>query len=150
MNRRIDENKPLFTIRAAAEILDIKPRMLRLYEERGLITPSRTEGNHRLYALKDIDLLAYIQYLTCVKRVNAAGVVEIQKLLGKLDNKTKDAFMEEIDREIKSLPQKEKKAYSGEDTALTNAVFNETLEFTGKVIRRRKGKLKTQTDASGA
>ena len=140
MSRQIDENKPLFTIRAVAEILDIKPRMLRLYEERGLITPSRTEGNHRLYALKDIDLLGYIQYLTCVKRVNAAGVVEIQKLLGKLNDSTRKAFMEEIEMEIKSLPQREKKAYSGEDLELTDAVYKETVEFTDTVSRKRKRK----------
>ncbi|MBD3239906.1 MAG: MerR family DNA-binding transcriptional regulator, partial [Chitinivibrionales bacterium] len=49
--RNIDPSKPYFTIGAVAEILGIKPRMLRVYEERGILTPSRTEGNRRLYSL---------------------------------------------------------------------------------------------------
>lgn len=130
MTRKIDEEKPLFTIGAVAEILKIKPRMLRLYEERGLIRPSRTEGNRRLYSLKDIDVLAYIQYLTTVKRVNMAGVLEIQELLKKLDGTTRSLFMSEIEEEISRLPQDKKKAYSGEDEQLSDVVIRETVEFS--------------------
>ena len=108
MPRKIDENKSLFTIGAVAEILNIKPRMLRLYEEKGLIKPSRTEGNRRLYSLNDIDILAYIQYLTTVKRVNIAGVIEIQEVLKKLDLATRNKFMSEIEEEINHLPKDDK------------------------------------------
>ncbi|MBD3393446.1 MAG: MerR family transcriptional regulator [Chitinivibrionales bacterium] len=140
MPRTIDENKPLFTIGAVAEILSIKPRVLRSYEDKGLIKPSRTEGNRRLYSLKDIDVLAYIQYLTTVKRVNIAGVLEIQELLTKLDEKTRNAFMEEVGEEIKRLPTKEKQAYAGEDDELSEVVIRETVEFSEN---------KTKSNASG-
>ncbi len=129
---RIDETKPYFSIGAVAEILHIKPRMLRLYEERGLITPSRTEGNRRLYSLRDIDMLAYIQYLTCVKRVNIAGVIEIQKLLGKMDQETRKSLIEEVHRRIESLPQEEKKAYSGENDEVSHVVIQEAAHFSRK------------------
>lgn len=131
MPKTIDEKKPLFAIGAVAEILNIKPRMLRLYEERGLITPSRTEGNRRLYSLKDIEVLSYIQYLTCVKRVNIAGVLEIQRILKSMKEETRNALMAMIEREIEELPQDKKKAYSGEDEELSLAVIKETENFTG-------------------
>lgn len=115
MPRRIDPDKPLFTIGAVADILDIKPRMLRLFEERGLITPSRTEGNRRLYTLKDIDMLSYIQYLTLVKRVNMAGVREIQKILAWMNDSERNRFMEEIEKTIESLPLDQRKVYRGDD-----------------------------------
>lgn len=115
MPRQIDPDKPLFTITAVGEILGIKPRMLRTYEERGLISPSRSDGNHRLYSLNDIDVLGYIQYLTCVKKVNTAGVQEIQRIVGMLDEKTYVRFMSEVEREIESLPQDKRKAFLGEE-----------------------------------
>lgn len=130
MTRKIDENKSLFTIGAVAEILNIKPRVLRLYEEKGLIKPSRTEGNRRLYSLNDIDILAYIQYLTTVKRVNIAGVIEIQELLKKLDPATRNKFMSEIEEEISRLPHEKKKAYTGEDEELSDLVIRETVKFS--------------------
>ena len=131
MARKIDENKSLFSIGAVAEILNIKPRMLRLYEEKGLIKPSRTEGNRRLYSLNEIDVLAYIQYLTTVKRVNIAGVIEIQEILKKLDQETRIKFMAEIEEEINRLPQEKKKAYTGEDEELSNLLIQETVRFSG-------------------
>jgi MerR family transcriptional regulator/heat shock protein HspR len=126
MPKRIDENKPLFAIGAVAEILNIKPRMLRLYEERGLITPSRTEGNRRLYSLNDIQDLSYIQYLTSVKRVNIAGVIEIKKLLGRMDSKRRNEFLKEIEKEIEKLPQEQKRAYAGEDDAVSDVIFRDS------------------------
>jgi MerR family transcriptional regulator/heat shock protein HspR len=132
MPRKIDEDKPLFSIGAVAEVLNIKPRMLRFYEERGLIKPSRTEGNRRLYTLRDIDVLAYIQYLTTVKRVNMAGVLEIQKLLGKLDQKTRSLFMSEVEAEISQLPQDKKKAYAGEDEELSDHFIQEAVKFSDR------------------
>ncbi|MBD3321917.1 MAG: MerR family transcriptional regulator [Chitinivibrionales bacterium] len=132
MPRNLDPNKPYFSIGAVAEILDIQPRMLRLYEERGLISPSRTEGNRRLYSLKDIDILAYIHYLGFVKRVNIAGIIEIQKLLNKLDDKTRNAYLEEIEIEIEELPHDKKKAYAGEDNAISEVIIKETEEYASK------------------
>ncbi|MBD3315363.1 MAG: MerR family transcriptional regulator [Chitinivibrionales bacterium] len=135
MPRQIDPNKPLFTIAAVGEILGIKPRMLRAYEERGLITPSRSDGNHRLYSLNDIDVLAYIHYLTYVKKVNTAGVHEIQRIVGKLDEETYTRFMEEVEREIESLPQDKKRAFLGEGDELEDEVLK-GIEIYGK--RRKK------------
>ena len=126
MPRKIDPDKPLFTIGAVADILGIKPRMLRFYEERGLVEPSRTDGNRRLYSLKDIDLLAYIQYLTCVKKVNVSGVLEIQRILKMLDTNTHSQFMEQIDYEIEHLPADQKRAFSAPADGITKEMLDST------------------------
>ncbi len=123
--REIDPNKPLFTIGSVAEILCVKQRLLRLYEDRGLIRPSRTDGNRRLYSLKDIDVLAYIQYLTTVKKVNIAGVLEIQEILKKLDEKTRNQFMKEVEKEIEKLSKDQKRAYTGEEEILQNEIVKD-------------------------
>jgi DNA-binding transcriptional MerR regulator len=111
MPKQIDPEKALFSIGAVADILGIKPRILRIYEEKGLIFPHRSDTNRRLYSLRDIDILAYIRYLTSIKKVNAAGVLEIQKILSKMIDRTRNAFMEEIEKEIEALPQDKKKIF---------------------------------------
>lgn len=139
MPREIDPAKPLFNIGAVAEILGIKPRMLRLYEERGLIKPSRTDGNRRLYSLNDIDVLAYIQYLTCVKKVNLAGVLEIQEILKKLDSKTRGLFMQEIQDQIERLPVEQRQAFTGDTVEVADDIFKdaEKYEIIKNAPRRR-------------
>ncbi len=137
MPRAIDPTKPYFTIGAVAEILGIKPRMLRVYEERGLLTPSRTEGNRRLFSLNDIDILAYVQYLTSVKKVNIAGVLEIQKILRKLDAATRHAFMKEIEDEIAELPQDQRKAFMG-DAEVEATLIREAESYEPFTLRGGK------------
>lgn len=130
MPRKIDPSKPYFNIGAVAEILGVKPRMLRVYEDRGLITPSRTEGNRRLYSLNDIDVLAYVQYLTSVKKVNLDGVAEIQRILGRLDPAVRETFMKEIEEEIGGLTQEQKKAFRGEEEEVASFILTQAENFT--------------------
>ena len=111
MPREIDPNKPLFNIGAVADILGIKHRVLRLYEDRGLINPSRTDGNRRLYSLKDIDILA--------------GVLEIQEILKKLDEKTRNLFMKEVEKEIEKLSKDQKRAYTGEEQKFEDEILKD-------------------------
>lgn len=122
----IDHDQPIFPISAAADMLGIKPRMLRFYEERGIIAPMRTSGKRRLYSMKDIDILAYVHYLTVVKGVNVAGVLEIQRILKRMKQVTREAFMKEIHDEIASLSGKEKQRYLGK---ISHNQSSEILEF---------------------
>ncbi len=109
----IDQHQPIFPISAAADMLGIKPRMLRFYEERGIVAPMRTTGKRRLYSMKDIDVLAYVHYLIVVKGVNVAGVLEIQRMFKRMKQVTREAFMKEIHDEIASLSGTEKQRYQG-------------------------------------
>ncbi len=80
-----DKDKPLYVISVAAELVDMHPQTLRLYERKGLIEPSRSAGKTRLYSHRNIEQLREIRRLTQELGVNLAGVEEIIKLRDKLD-----------------------------------------------------------------
>lgn len=82
----IDKDKPLYVISVAAELVDMHPQTLRLYERKGLIEPSRSAGKTRLYSQRDVEHLREIRRLTQELGVNLAGVEEIIRLRRTLDN----------------------------------------------------------------
>ncbi|MEE3274370.1 MAG: helix-turn-helix transcriptional regulator [Acidobacteriota bacterium] len=61
-------------ISAVAELYDIHPQTLRMYEREGLLQPNRSEGNTRLYSASDLERLEFILTLTRDLGVNLAGV----------------------------------------------------------------------------
>lgn len=81
----IDQDKPLYVISVAAELVDMHPQTLRLYERKGLIEPSRSAGKTRLYSQRNIEQLREIRRLTQELGVNLAGVEEIIRLRKRLD-----------------------------------------------------------------
>lgn len=90
---------PIFMISIVAQMLDIHPQTLRLYEREGFIKPSRTEGNTRLYSQKDVERLKMIRRLTRDLGINLAGVQVIMELRSKIEEMQK-----EID-ELRTLSQ---------------------------------------------
>ncbi|MBX3145014.1 MAG: helix-turn-helix transcriptional regulator [Trueperaceae bacterium] len=83
--KRVDQDKPLYVISVAAELVDMHPQTLRLYERKGLIEPSRSAGKTRLYSQRNIEQLREIRRLTQELGVNLAGVEEIIRLRQRLD-----------------------------------------------------------------
>ncbi len=83
--RQVDQDKPLYVISVAAELVDMHPQTLRLYERKGLIEPSRSAGKTRLYSQRNIEQLREIRRLTQELGVNLAGVEEIIRLRQRLD-----------------------------------------------------------------
>ena len=75
-----DKGKPLIQIGVVAERFKIHPQTLRLYERKGLIRPSRTVGQTRLYSEEDVEELARIIRLTRDLGVNLAGIEIILKM----------------------------------------------------------------------
>jgi MerR family transcriptional regulator/heat shock protein HspR len=75
------ENKPIFTLSVAAEILGVHPRTLMIYENEGLAVPARTKTNRRRFSQKDIRRLQFIRFLTNKKGVNLAGVQAILNMI---------------------------------------------------------------------
>jgi MerR family transcriptional regulator, heat shock protein HspR len=69
----INLDKPLYTISVAAEILATHARTLMMYEHLGLVIPSRTATNRRLYSQRDIVTLSAIQRLTRGHGLNLVG-----------------------------------------------------------------------------
>lgn len=74
-----------YTISAVAEEFDLHPQTLRLYEREGLLKPSRSEGNTRLYTDTDLERLEVILSLTRDLGVNLAGVEIILNMREKMD-----------------------------------------------------------------
>ncbi len=73
-----------YTISAVAELYDIHPQTLRLYEREGLLAPSRSVGNTRLYEDSDLERLEIILSLTRDLGVNLAGVEIILNMREKM------------------------------------------------------------------
>lgn len=67
------EREALYVISIAAQILQLHPQTLRLYEREGLVEPQRSRGGIRLYSERDIERVRAIQRLTSELGVNLAG-----------------------------------------------------------------------------
>ena len=67
-----DKNRPLYMISVAAELAGVHPQTLRIYEQKGLVSPQRTSGNTRMYSQADIERLQLINALTD-EGINAGG-----------------------------------------------------------------------------
>jgi MerR family transcriptional regulator, heat shock protein HspR len=75
----LDEKRGVFMISVAAELADMHPQTLRMYEARGLITPQRSPKNTRLYSYEDVERLRRIQRMT-EEGLNLTGVETVLEL----------------------------------------------------------------------
>jgi MerR family transcriptional regulator, heat shock protein HspR len=82
---RIEQTRGVFMISVAAELADMHPQTLRMYEQRGLITPKRSPKNTRLYSQADVERLREIQRLTNEEGLNLAGVETVLELEDRLE-----------------------------------------------------------------
>jgi MerR family transcriptional regulator/heat shock protein HspR len=91
-----------YTISAVADQYGLHPQTLRLYEREGLLKPSRTEGNTRLYSEEDLEQLETILSLTRDLGVNLAGVEIILNMRGKIEAMQHEVneFMDYVKREL--------------------------------------------------
>jgi MerR family transcriptional regulator/heat shock protein HspR len=78
--QRIDQERGVFMISVAAELAEMHPQTLRMYEARGLITPKRSPKNTRLYSQADVERLRRIQQMTGEEGLNLAGVETVLEL----------------------------------------------------------------------
>ena len=90
MAKRGERGKAYFMISAVSQKYDIHPQTLRLYEREGLLKPSRTEGNTRLYSEEDLEQLETILTLTRDLGVNLAGVEIILNMRRKMEQMQMD------------------------------------------------------------
>ncbi len=75
-----DEQRAVFMISVAAELAEMHPQTLRMYEARGLIAPKRSAKNTRLYSFEDVERLRRIQRMTAQEGLNLAGVETVLEL----------------------------------------------------------------------
>jgi MerR family transcriptional regulator/heat shock protein HspR len=108
----VSADRGVFMISVAAELAEMHPQTLRMYEARGLIEPKRSPKGTRLYSQRDVDLLRRIQEMTTDLGLNLAGVERVLDLEQQLeramrrleDLEERSAQMrEEMEREIEAV-----------------------------------------------
>ena len=112
------KRKGRYTISVVAERFNVHPQTLRLYEREGLLTPSRTKGNTRLYSEDDIDQLDLILSLTRELGVNLAGVEIILNMRSKMD-----AMQRQMREFVKYVNNSMEWAGSDEEDPLSNSLI---------------------------
>jgi MerR family transcriptional regulator, heat shock protein HspR len=109
------KSKAAYMISAVAEQYEIHPQTLRLYEREGLLKPSRSEGNTRLFTDGDLERLEVILHLTRDLGVNLAGVEIILNMREKMDQMQSQIqeFVASLNRELVSRTARPSEASSG-------------------------------------
>ena len=82
---RVDHDRGVFMISVAAELAEMHPQTLRMYETRGLIEPKRSPKGTRLYSQADVERLRRIQEMTTEWGMNLAGVEKVFELEAQLE-----------------------------------------------------------------
>lgn len=122
-----DKNRPLYMISVAAELAGVHPQTLRIYEQKGLVSPQRTRGNTRMYSQADIERLQLINDLTD-EGINLAGVIRILDLKGRLDER--DEELDALHRRVRRLADR---VHELETRESVNSLVNESNAI---VLRR--------------
>jgi MerR family transcriptional regulator/heat shock protein HspR len=94
----VSADRGVFMISVAAELADMHPQTLRMYEARGLIEPKRSPKGTRLYSYSDVEQLRRIQEMTAELGLNLAGVERVLELEVQLQRARRRA--ETIEREL--------------------------------------------------
>ncbi len=96
------KSKGAYMISAVAEMYEIHPQTLRLYEREGLLKPSRTEGNTRFYTDEDLERLEFILNLARDLGVNIAGIAIILQMRERMEemNRQMQSFVEYVRTEM--------------------------------------------------
>ncbi|MGH2996329.1 MAG: heat shock protein transcriptional repressor HspR [Gaiellaceae bacterium] len=94
---RVEGDRGVFMISVAAELAEMHPQTLRMYEQRGLITPKRSPKGTRLYSHDDVQRLRRIQEMTVELGMNLAGVERVLEL---------EQELERMERRVRGLERR--------------------------------------------
>ena len=100
----IDDERGVFMISVAAELAEMHPQTLRIYEARGLIAPKRSPKNTRLYSQRDVERLRRIQRMTSQEGLNLAGVETVLALEERVEKMR--AELDRVRRRAQELEQR--------------------------------------------
>ena len=103
------DDRPIYMISVAAELVGMHPQTLRIYETKGLVRPRRTPGGTRLYSEADVERLRIIQRLTGELGLNLAGVELVLRLEDEL--RKAHAQIERLQRQLQTEVQNVHKQY---------------------------------------
>jgi MerR family transcriptional regulator/heat shock protein HspR len=103
------DDRGRYMISVAADLVGMHPQTLRIYEQKGLVRPTRTAGNTRLYSDADLERLKLIQRLTTELGLNLAGVEIVLDLEDQL--RRMQARMDRLEREMRERVEQVHKQY---------------------------------------
>ena len=145
---QVASDRGVFMISVAAELADMHPQTLRMYEARGLIEPQRSPKGTRLYSHKDVDRLRRIQEMTAELGMNLAGVERVFEL---------EAQLEGMERKVRALEKRadELKAEVDRLESVRRELRAEIVPYVkgGAIVRHddlQRFKLTVQRPDSGA
>jgi len=98
---KVSSERGVFMISVAAELAEMHPQTLRMYEARGLIEPKRSPKGTRLYSQEDVERLRRIQEMTAELGMNLAGVERVFELEEELEEMARKVQM--LERRAKEL-----------------------------------------------
>jgi MerR family transcriptional regulator/heat shock protein HspR len=128
-------------ISAVAEMYEIHPQTLRLYEREGLLRPSRSEGNTRLYTDEDLERLEFILNLARDLGVNIAGIAIVLQMRERMEemNRQMQGFVDYVRTEMLARMQQGQ----GQSTGLVPLRRPVIVPAPGPAEPARKGAAKT-------
>ena len=108
----MSDQRPIYMISVAADLVGMHPQTLRIYEQKGLVRPKRTPGNTRLYSERDLERLRLIQRLTNELGLNLAGVETVLRMQDEIDRLHRQ--VERLERRIREEVAQVHKSYKRE------------------------------------
>lgn len=111
----VSHDRGVFMISVAAELAEMHPQTLRMYEQRGLIEPQRSPKGTRLYSQADVERLRRIQQMTAELGLNLAGVEKVLELEEQLERTRRkveqlEARRDELEAEVAELEARARQA----------------------------------------
>ncbi|CAN5183965.1 hypothetical protein BH24ACT23_BH24ACT23_07170 [soil metagenome] len=101
---RVSSSRGVFMISVAAELAEMHPQTLRMYEAKGLISPKRSPKNTRLYSQDDVERLRRIQQMTAEEGLNLAGVETVLEMEEELERTRRE--LKKLRAEARKLEQR--------------------------------------------
>ncbi|UUY04966.1 helix-turn-helix transcriptional regulator [Svornostia abyssi] len=111
----VSHDRGVFMISVAAELAEMHPQTLRMYEQRGLIEPKRSPKGTRLYSQADVERLRRIQQMTAELGLNLAGVEKVLELEEQLERTRRkveqlEQRRDELEAEVQELEARARQA----------------------------------------
>jgi MerR family transcriptional regulator, heat shock protein HspR len=143
---RVSSQRGVFMISVAAELAEMHPQTLRMYEARGLIEPKRSPKGTRLYSHEDVERLRRIQEMTAEMGMNLAGVervFELEEQLAAVTRKVEglERRAKELKEEVERLEQLRRELRAEIVPYVKGGELVRTADLKGFQIRTLRGKI---------
>jgi MerR family transcriptional regulator/heat shock protein HspR len=148
-NGNVDRERGVFMISVAAELANMHPQTLRIYESKGLITPKRSPKGTRLYSQADVDRLRRIQEMTAELGMNLAGVEKVFALEQQLERMARR--MEQLERRAERLREELERDMEDQIERARQSLRGELVRYEPRgtaLVRVRRVDLRKRRDGS--